>query len=244
MASAVHWAETDRQTLTSQLPEAIVLLPVGATEQHGPHLATGTDALLADRVCAAAADQAAGRCDRPLLVAPTIPVGASDHHLPFGGTLSLTPETLTAVLVDLARSVAVQGGRRLLLVNGHGGNVGVCHAAAAAASTRHDLAVAHIDYWCLADAEQDVPVPGHAGEFETSLVLALRPHLVRDTAPRPRPPQPPAVPGVDLHAAAVWQAIDGYTDRPEAADAAAGKRRFDRLVAGLADRIVELARIL
>ncbi|MCW3844125.1 creatininase family protein [Micromonospora yasonensis] len=244
MASAVRWAETDRQTLTDQLPEAIVLLPVGATEQHGPHLPTGTDALIADSVCTAAADQAADRCRRPLLVAPAIPVGASDHHLPFGGTLSLTPETLSAVLLDLARSIAVQGGRRLIVVNGHGGNVGVCHSAAAAASTRYDLAVGHVDYWRAADAEPQVPVPGHAGEFETSLVLALRPHLVRDAVPRPRSPQPPTVAGVDLHSGAVWQAIDGYTDRPEVADAATGKRRFDQMVASLADRIVGVARVL
>ncbi|MFG3702640.1 creatininase family protein [Micromonospora sp. NPDC047620] len=242
MASAVCWAEADRQTLADQLPEAIILIPVGATEQHGPHLPTGTDALIADTVCAAAARQAADRCERPLIVAPAIPIGASDHHLPFGGTLSLAPETLAAVLLDLARSIAVQGGRRLILVNGHGGNVGVCHAAAAAASTRYGLTVGHVDYWRMVEPEPDVPVPGHAGEFETSLVLALRPDLVRERVRRNSPPQPPAVPGVDLHSAAVWQAIDGYTDRPEAADATEGKRRLERLVALLADRIVEVAR--
>ncbi|GAA3941633.1 creatininase family protein [Actinomadura viridis] len=244
MASTVRWAETGRQALADQLHDAVVLLPVGATEQHGPHLPTGTDALIADAVCEAAAAQAAPRSPRPLIVAPAIPVGASDHHLPFGGTLSLTPETLSAVLLDLARSIAVQGGRRLILVNGHGGNVGVCHAAAAAAGTRHGLAVGHVDYWRMAEAERDVPVPGHAGEFETSLVLALRPELVGNRPRRDPVPEPPAVPGVDLHTAALWRAIDGYTDRPEAADAATGRHRLDRLVTLLADRIVDIARTL
>ncbi|MEV5764860.1 creatininase family protein [Micromonospora sp. NPDC052213] len=244
VASTVRWADADRQALAEQLPEAVVLLPVGATEQHGPHLPTGTDALIAEAVCDAAARQAAARSPRPLIVTPVIPVGASEHHLPFGGTLSLSPETLSAVLLDLARSVAMQGGRRLVLVNGHGGNVGVCHAVAAAASTRYGLAVGHVDYWRMAEAEPEVPVPGHAGEFETSLVLVLRPEMVGDRAGRGRVPVPPAVPGVDLHTADAWQAIDGYTDRPEAADADTGRRRFGRLVTQLADRIVEIARVL
>ncbi|MEV0714970.1 creatininase family protein [Asanoa sp. NPDC050611] len=239
-SSALRWADVDRRVLTRQLPEALVLLPVGATEQHGPHLATGTDALIAGELCAAAADRAARRCQRPIVVAPTVAFGASDHHLPFGGTLSLSPETLLAVILDLARCVAAQGGRRLLLVNGHGGNVGVCHAAAAAASTRYGLAVGHLDYWHLAPAEPDVPVPGHAGEFETSLVLALRPDLVGERTARAQPPSVPAVPGIDLHTGAIWRTIDGHTDSAERADADAGKRRLDHLVRLMADRLVQL----
>jgi len=243
-AAALHWADVDRGRLADLLPEAVVLIPVGATEQHGPHLPTGTDALIASAVCAAAAAQAAPRSDRCLIVVPAISFGASDHHLPFGGTLSLSPETLLAVILDLARCVATQGGRRLVLVNGHGGNVGVCHAAAAAASTRYGLAVAYLDYWRVARPESETPIPGHAGEFETSLVLALRPELVGEPVARPRPPAVASVPGVDIHAAAMWRDIDGYTDRPELADAASGTCRFEHMVRQTADRIVELARTL
>lgn len=245
MASVpLRWADADRHVLTSQLPEAVVVVPIGATEQHGPHLPTGTDALIAGGVCEAAARQAAHRSDRMMIITPTIPFGASDHHLPFGGTLSLSPETLLAVVLDLARSVATQGGRRLVLVNGHGGNVGVCHAAAAAVSTRYDLAVGHLDYWRLAQPEPETPVPGHAGEFETSMVLALRPELVNDRATRPDPPAVSSVQGIDIHAAAIWRSIDGYTDRPELADAESGKRRLEHLVRQMADRLVELVRVL
>src|SRR5262245_28053786 len=130
--TARRWAETDRETLRGLLPEALVLLAIGATEQHGPHLATGTDALIAATTCERAADAAADRARRPLVVVPALPYGASDHHLPFGGTLSLAPETLLAVLGDLARSLAAQGGRRLVLVNGHGGNIGICRTFAEA----------------------------------------------------------------------------------------------------------------
>lgn len=245
MASvALHWADVDRHGLTSHLPEAVVLLPIGATEQHGPHLPTGTDALIAGGVCQAAVRQAAQRSDRAMIITPTVPFGASDHHLPFGGTLSLSPETLLAVVLDLARSIATQGGRRLVLVNGHGGNVGVCHAAAAAASARYGLAVGHLDYWRLAQPEQQTPVPGHAGEFETSIVLALRPELVGERATRPHPPAVSAVEGIDIHAEATWRSIDGYSDRPDLADAESGKRRFEHLVRLMSDRLVELVRVL
>lgn len=238
----LRWAETDRETLRRILPEALVVLPLGATEQHGPHLPTGTDALLAATVAERAAERAAPASSRPLVLAPPLPFGASDHHLPFGGTLSLTPETLLQVLLDLLRSVAAAGGRRLLLVNGHGGNTGVCHAAAAAAAARHDLTVAHLDYWHV--ATEGGQVPGHAGEFETSLMLAVRPELVRAPTPRGQAPQRPDVPGVQLHAAQVWRAIDGYTDHPERADADGGRRRLDQLTAALAERLQDLARTL
>ncbi|MGH3587728.1 MAG: creatininase family protein, partial [Pseudonocardia sp.] len=99
----VHiWNELTREQLGAVLPDALVVLPVGATEQHGPHLATGTDALVVDAVARAAV--AAAGTDRDLVLAPTLPFGASDHHLPFGGTLSLRVETMTEVVLDLARS--------------------------------------------------------------------------------------------------------------------------------------------
>jgi creatinine amidohydrolase len=241
----MRWDESDRETLGAVLPEAVVVLPVGATEQHGPRLATGTDALLATEVCRRAVDRADS--PRRLVLAPTLSYGASDHHLPFGATLSLTAETMLAVLLDLARSVAECGGRRLVLVNGHGGNTGLCQAAAAAASVRYDLAVAHADYWRLLpdDPERDaIPVPGHAGAFEASLLAAARPDLAREHQPRGDAPAVPGLYGMDLHSADSWQRIDGYTDRPDHADAAAGERWLEQAADALAARLADLARVL
>jgi creatinine amidohydrolase len=241
----LRWADVSRETLNDALPEALVVLPVGATEQHGRHLATGTDALLAATAAERAAELAADRVSRTLVLAPAQPFGASDHHLPFGGTLSLTPETLLAVLVDLLRSVAASGGRRVVLVNGHGGNVGVCHAAAAAASTRHRLAVAHVDYWRFA-GDDAVNAPGHAGEFETSLVAAVRPHAV-GAVPTRRHPLPEATPkpaGATVHDETLWSAIDGYTDHPERATAEHGAAWLDTVVAGLAACLADLTETL
>jgi creatinine amidohydrolase len=235
----IRWAETDRARLSRVLPEAVVVLPLGATEQHGPHLPTGTDALLATEVAERSVTIAAAEATRDLVVAPSQRVGASDHHHPFGGTLSLRSETLLSVVLDIAHSVVRAGGRRLVLINGHGGNTGVCHAAAAAASSRWDIAVAHLDYWDVADPATDgTPVPGHAGAFETSMVLALHPELV---APRPvREPPPPSGP-VNLHSAEAWRRIEGYTDQPDRADAARGEQWLTQIGAAVAARLVELA---
>lgn len=242
----LRWNETDRRRLGEVLPEALVVLPIGATEQHGPHLPTGTDAFVAEAVASAAAARAAGESARDLVLAPVLSFGASDHHLPFGGTLSLSTETMTSALVDLARSVAADGGRRMVIVNGHGGNKGPCNSAGAIASTRHGVALAYVDYWDL--LPEDTPdrpnLPGHAGRFETSLVLGLRPELVADRPGRESQPAVPNAPGVTVHANAVWANIDGYTDRPADADADAGKRWFDALADALADRLVTLASVL
>ncbi|MBB1153082.1 creatininase family protein [Amycolatopsis dendrobii] len=241
MGALLRWAEADRAVVRGVLSEALVLVPIGATEQHGPHLPTGTDAFLAAAVCERAAELAAPRAERALLLAPAIPYGASDHHLPFNGTLSLSAQTLLHVLDDLARSIAVQGGRRMVVVNGHGGNVGICHAFAGAASTRHGLAVAHTDYWRVLGPE-DI-VPGHAGEFETSMMLAVRGELVQEPAKREQPRQT-GVSDVDIHSEQVWLDIDGYTDRPELAAAEQGSRWFEKISSGLADRFVKLAEVL
>ena len=240
--AVVRWQDRTREELGTLLPEAVVVLPVGATEQHGPHLATATDALLAQTVASEAVVRATEQgCSRPLVLAPTLPFGASDHHLPFGGTISLSVETLLAVLLDVASSVARCGGRRLVLVNGHGGNRGICSAAAAAAATRNpDLTVAYLDYWTLLTEDRD-DVPGHAGAFETSLALAVDPDLVSERHQRDAVPRAPAVDGVEIASVAQWLHIDGYTDSPEQATEAEGRRLLDILTDALAGRLRELA---
>ncbi len=244
----MRWSEVDRTTLAHVLPDAVVVLPVAATEQHGPALPTGTDTLIVGAVAARAVELAEAESGRPVVLAPVVPVGASDHHVPFGATLSLTVETMTQVVLDLARSVAAAGGRRLLIVNGHGGNRGPCHAAAQAAATRTGLRVGYVDYWelLLADpgdrANSDAPpIPGHAGAFEASLMAHLAPHLIVAVSPRDPPAVAPARPALVVHDAADWQSIDGYTDNPARGDAHRGAVWFDRCARRLADHITALA---
>lgn len=239
---AHRWADLDRAALGRLLGEAVTVLPVGAVEQHGPHLPTSTDIRIATAVAEAAADAAAEQHSIPVVLAPGVCFGASQHHLGFGGTISLRAPTLLAVLTDVLASIAVGGGRRVLIVNGHGGNVGICHAAAASAAHEHDpMVVAHVDYWSLLPVGRGVP--GHAGRFETSLMMAITGVDHAAAAPAAaRRPEAPELPGVQVHAQRRWREIDGYTDDPASATREDGQAVLEELTSRLAERIVALAK--
>lgn len=240
MKRVIHWGDVPRQRLVEELPEAIVVLAIGAIEQHGPYLPTTTDILIASRVATAGAHLAVERGTRTVIIAPPLPFGISGHHRAFGGTLSLEPRTMLAVLEDLVDSIERQGGRRLIIVNGHGGNRGIARAVASAADARASITVAAVDYWDLGAAS----APGHAGEVETSLVLAIAPELVATPIP-PRDAEPtlPSIGPASYHGAWVWQGIDGYTDDPSRADVGAGQALISTVVDGLADLIVSFGRL-
>ncbi|MQY40762.1 putative mycofactocin system creatinine amidohydrolase family protein MftE [Streptomyces sp. RB17] len=148
-------------------PAAVVLVPVGSVEQHGPHLPLDTDTVIADAVARRAAELA----DRAeVVVAPPISYGASGEHQTFTGTSSIGTDALRTVLVELTRSVRTWAAR-VVYVNGHGGNLQALEAAVGQLTAEgHDVA------WvaCAAD-RPDL----HAGRTETSLMLHLRPEGVR-----------------------------------------------------------------
>jgi creatinine amidohydrolase len=164
-----------------------VVVPFGAFEQHGPHLPLDTDAVLGDRLGPLVAERLDAVC------APTVRLGCSEHHLAFAGTVSLRAETLQMVVHDVVDSLARHGFRRVVLLPTHGGNERPLHAAAAAA--RRDgveiivasLRAAVDALVAVAEARGVSPgeAGGHAGELETSLMLALTPRLVREAATEP-----------------------------------------------------------
>lgn len=145
---------------------ALVLVPIGSTEQHGPHLPLSTDTVIAQAV----AERAAGALPVPALTAPAIPYGASGEHADFPGTISIGHEALRALIIETVRSLASWAGR-VVFVNGHGGNAGALDAAVGRLRAEgHDVAWAGCG------------VPGgdaHAGFTETSVMLHLAPDLVR-----------------------------------------------------------------
>ena len=241
MSTVRRWDELTREELAELAPSALLVLPVGTTEQHGPHLATGTDALIAGAVAARAAAAAA----RPetILLAPTLAYGASDHHLPFGGTLSLGVATFQLVLRDLLASAAAAGVRRAFVLNAHGGNAAACAIAVAEASRELGLLAATAMPGDLIDAAAiDGPVKGHAGSFETSLVLALAPERARPDLARPSPggaARPAA--GVVVGDPERWQELDGFTDRPDEASRERGEQALAAGVAAVAAAFEQLA---
>ena len=236
----IHWAQATREQLNQALPEALVVLPLGATEQHGPYLPTGTDIMVSSHVAELAAARAVERGSVPIILAPPLPFGISDHHRAYGGTLSMSSRTMLAVIEDLLDSVESQGGRRLLMVNGHGGNRGIARAAASAADARESITVAAVDYW---DVDSDA-APGHAGSVETSLILAIAPELAATPIPaRGSVPEIPSIGRAAFHGSWLWRSIDGYTDDPSVASAEEGHRLIETVVNGLADMMVAFGKL-
>lgn len=187
--SSYLWAEMSWPEAADRLKEvSVALLPVGAIEQHGPHLPLDVDTFDAEYLCRAVA----ARCPDPKpLVLPTIPYGVSYHHDEFPGTLSISNNTLSALIYDIGMSAARNGITKLLIVNGHGGNSPTLNHAAQMINRDARIFVA-VDTGESSDEEiyRHVVTPNdvHAGEVETSTSLSIRPHLVDMTKAAPDVP--------------------------------------------------------
>ena len=189
------WAELTQKELQARIGEhAVAIWPIGATEQHGYHLPVACDALLAEKVAVGAAETAK---ELNLLVLPTLTYGLSEHHMSLPGTLTLQPETILAVIADICGALVQQGVRKLVLLNGHGGNSDILGVAVSKLGRKHkgQAHIVGITYWRLI-AEHVSAIRngrsgsmGHAGEFETSLMLELFPSLVHLEQGSPYYPQ-------------------------------------------------------
>jgi creatinine amidohydrolase len=175
--SHLTWLEID----ALDKHEGVVILPIGAVEQHGPHLPTLTDTLIVTHLVEAALARLPE--DAQVWALPPLNYGKSNEHAGFPGTISLSNATLNAVLHDIARGVADAGFRRLCFVNGHGGNVALLEAAARDIRVSTGLMCFCIQPAFLVEppfeiSDQERRLGFHAGEIETSLILAIAPGLV------------------------------------------------------------------
>ncbi|HEY8359432.1 MAG TPA: creatininase family protein [Ramlibacter sp.] len=179
------WADLSTTDFAALDPTATVaVLPVGATEQHGPHLPLAVDQALVDGMVAQALPHLPPAL--PVLVLPTQQVGYSPEHGGFAGTLTLSWNTVLATWIELGECVARAGVRKLLLFNAHGGQASLLDIAARELRVRCGLIVYGCNWWNLPlDAAngqftaQEHRFGVHGGEIETSLMLALRPQSVR-----------------------------------------------------------------
>jgi len=159
----------------------LAVLPTGSNEGHGPHLPLKVDAATSTFV----ACQAAERLHPRVLVAPTLAVGHSPQHLEFAGSMTLRVETQIRVLTDYCQSLMGFGIRRFAIVNGHGNNMAVNAQAARRITEELGVLVASFSYWEVIDREQIAQInegrhyPGHADEFETSMILHICPQDTR-----------------------------------------------------------------
>jgi creatinine amidohydrolase len=213
---------------------AIALVPIGSQEQHADHLPMGTDTMLAEAVVDGALERLG---DTEVVRLPALPFGHSPHHL-FAAAVSLRASTLQAVLADVLDSLATSGFRRVLVVNGHGGNDEIMRLAVKEYALQADVALAACSYFSLGDGG----TPGHAGHYETSLMLAAHPDLVRGREPRPDVTPPPLFaeppyPGLTVERHGEWARVGGSTDNATAATAEDGAALLEDRVTALADAI-------
>lgn len=251
-----RWAEMTTADFAAVDPERwLAVLPVAAIEQHGPHLPLVVDAAINQGIL----DRALARAPAalPVTALPAMPVGRSEEHLAFPGTLTVSAETLGRLWYELGASVARAGVRKLLIFNSHGGQVQVMQIVARRLRVDHGMFVAAVSWPQLGLPDGLIDAAErrhgiHAGAVETSLMLALHPELVRMEAAADFTPltaraeaEFPLLMGLGP-AGFGWQAQDlhptGAAGDARTADAATGRAILDHVAARLVALFEEMVR--
>ncbi|MFO0935864.1 MAG: creatininase family protein [Gemmataceae bacterium] len=229
----MNLAELSWPRIQQLAPDTPIVFPIAAVEQHGHHLPVVTDSLLLGEIIR----RVSARLDKTVLFAPLQWLGNSDHHLDFAGTVSASPRTYLDLLCGLAENMIAHGFRRIVLVNGHGGNdiPGKQALFEVRQKYRHrsDLLLVFTTYWGLGtqpwlrDPAISQREMGHACEWETSMVLRAAPHLVGDYQNAPVvEPGNPFLPGYRA-----WITKDrtgpGHIGQPHLASAEKGELLFE-----------------
>lgn len=231
-------AEMNWPEIQQLAPNTPVVFPVAALEQHGHHMPVFTDSLL----CGEIVRRTAAQLKEKVIFAPMMWLGNSDHHLDFAGTLSASPRTYLDLLGGLFENFIQHGFRRLVMLNGHGGNDVPGKQAVFEVRQRHrqrsDLLLLFATYWHLTPAPPKAgpafvqPQMGHACEWETSMMLRLAPHLVGDH----RAVQPVEFGNAFEPATRGWitrdRTVPGHIGRPSVATAEKGEALFSLFTQG------------
>jgi creatinine amidohydrolase len=180
--SEIEWARLKAAEIKALAArDAIVIVPIGSTEQHGPHLPVQTDSRLVTEIAHRSARRMTAT--RPTIVTPTIPFGMSEHHVSLNGTITLDYPTMAAVLDCACRSAMRAGFKRIFILNGHGGNTDGIYTFITEFTVKHRIPLAGGTYWSIAQAQiaailEKQTALLHACEAETSMMLALTPELI------------------------------------------------------------------
>lgn len=244
----VEWRRLRADQLRDQANrQAIVILPVASLEQHGPHLPVEVDSLLGETVAQRAARKMLAR-GQPTLVLPVLWTGLSEHHMSFGGTITLDIAAFSAVVEGVVRSVLRHGFQRVVLLNAHGGNENALRTITDDLSPRLGVPLVQFTYWYAAAVAiaKILETQGglqHACEAETAMMMAARPELVaQDRIPLAKANTTPDVSDVVGGGVYRWRSIasrsgSGVIGNPEAATAEKGERLFEAIAEAVATKL-------
>lgn len=176
----IFWEKNTWLEIKEKLPHIkAVILPVGSIEQHGPHLPLGCDTIGAYKL----SQFIASALKEDVLVLPPIYYGVSEHHMDFPGTITISADTLIAIVYEIGVSLHHFGVKKMIIINGHGGNVHALSIAIRKISEKLGMQVVLINPWELIndiiEKTLETKIWGHACEFETSLAMVEMPELVR-----------------------------------------------------------------
>jgi creatinine amidohydrolase len=244
----VEWRKLRADQLRARAQQdAMVLLPVASLEQHGPHLPVEVDSMLGETVAIRAAREVAARGGQAVVL-PVLWTGLSEHHMSFGGTITLDFPAFSAVVEGICRSVLRHGFQRIVLLNAHGGNENALRTITDELTPKLGAPIVQFTYWyaaavAIAEILQTQTALLHACEAETSMMLAVRPELVAmDRAPLAKANSTPDVADVVGGGVYRWRTIgarssSGVIGNPEAATAEKGERLFAAIAATLAEKL-------
>jgi creatinine amidohydrolase len=239
----VRLQEMSWPALASASKDTPVVVPIAAVEQHGRHLPVFTDSMLLGEVARRAAESLGER----VIWAPLLWLGNSHHHLEFPGTLSAAPRTYLDVLGDLIDNLVTHGFRRIVLLNGHGGNIVPGQQAVFEARQRYrergDLLLLSATYWLLGSKPEGFVQTemGHACEWETSMILHLAPQLVGELGSIESVPQTASFAPASRGWITRERSEPGHIGDPKSATAEKGEalfRLFARDVVSFLERVI------
>jgi len=246
--SEVEWRKLRADELRELArQDGMVIVPIGALEQHGPHLPVEVDATLGEQVALRAARLIDARGGR-VAVLPMLWTGISEHHMSFGGTISLDLPTFAAVVEGICRSLVRHGFKRIVLLNSHGGNDNALRTLTDELTPKLGVPIVQTTYWEAAAEEigailETQPNVQHACEAETAMMLAVRPDLVAKDRIRlakvNRTPDAEEIVGRGVYR---WRtlaamAASGVVGNPEAATAEKGERLLAAIAGALAAKL-------
>jgi creatinine amidohydrolase len=228
--------------------DAIVIVPIGSTEQHGPHLPVMVDYKLATEVAMRGARKLADR-GHPILVTPTVWTGFAEHHMELGGTITIDYEVFHGLVRGIVRSLVRDGFRRICLLNGHGGNIAPLVVSASELTVEFHIPLVAFAYWEIARPQtkeileyQDKLL--HACEAETSMMMALVPHLIdRGRLPHAHGPDQdrPEIENLVGPGVFRWQTLNARSRHGVIGNGAAGTpEKGERLLEAMSERVAEV----